>query len=49
MFAPELFGPDVHGGAHILQVWRREEGLFARVHAGNGPAWSEELAGLGWW
>jgi len=42
-----LFGPRVDGGPHRIQIWRRlARGRFARVVAGNGPAWSE--AGKGW-
>lgn len=45
VFDPRLFGPTVHGGPHLLQIWRRDEAAHAmvRVHAGGGPAWSEEL------
>ncbi len=46
VFDPERFGPAMHGGPHVLQVWRRdEEGRFARVYAGDGPARTEELGG----
>jgi Uma2 family endonuclease len=45
VFDPELLGPTSGGGGpFVLQVWRRqEEGTMKRVHAGSGPAWSEEL------
>jgi len=45
VFDPEGLGPDFLGGPHVLQVWRRDEaGLtMTRVHAGEGPARSEEL------
>jgi Uma2 family endonuclease len=37
IFDPVLAGPDVRGGPHRLQVWRREDGSFVRVYAGEGP------------
>jgi Uma2 family endonuclease len=44
VFDPELLGPTSGGGPFVLQVWRRQEdGTMKRVHAGEGPAWSEEL------
>jgi Uma2 family endonuclease len=44
VFDPELYGPTHSGGPWLLQVWRRQEdGTMKRVHAGSGPAWSEEL------
>ncbi len=46
VFDPERFGPSMHGGPYVLQVWRRDaEGRFARVYAGEGPARTEELGG----
>jgi Uma2 family endonuclease len=46
IFDPTLIGPRVRGGPHALQVWRRDEqrGRMTRVYAGEGPAFSEELA-----
>jgi len=42
-----IFDPDRHGPAgfdHLFQVWRRDESAsMVRVHAGDGPAYSEEL------
>jgi len=44
IFDPLLSGPTAHGGPWRLQVWRRrEDGDFARVQAGEGPAWSPLL------
>jgi Uma2 family endonuclease len=44
VFDPEGFGPGVHGGPYVLQVWRRDDlGRFTRVYAGDGPTCSEEL------
>lgn len=46
IFDPALAGPKSHGGPLRLQVWRRDaEDNFARVHAGDGPAYSEALGG----
>ncbi|MFO0609082.1 MAG: Uma2 family endonuclease [Polyangiales bacterium] len=45
LFDPELLGPRIRGGPHVLQVWRRDErGRFRRVYAGDGPAYSEALS-----
>jgi len=45
VFDPELLGPRLRGGPHVLQVWRRSEsGRFRRVYAGDGPAHSEALS-----
>lgn len=45
VFDPELIGPHSGGGPHLLQVWRRDDaGAMVRVHAGTGPARTEELA-----
>lgn len=39
-------GPRAHGGPFRIQIWRRVDGaMFAQVHAGEGPAWSELLRG----
>jgi Uma2 family endonuclease len=43
IFDPLLQGPPSTGGPFALQVWRQQEGVMRRVHAGSGPAWSEEL------
>lgn len=44
VFDPELIGPRSGGGPHLLQVWRRDDaGSMVRVHAGTGPARTEEL------
>ena len=46
VFDPRGHGSPAHGGPHLLQIWRRDEAANAmvRVHAGEGPAWSEELS-----
>ena len=41
VYDPLLAGPKGHGGPFALQVWRREGESFARVHAGDGPVFSE--------
>jgi Uma2 family endonuclease len=43
IFDPLLQGPSSTGGPFVVQVWRQQEGMMQRVHAGSGPAWSEEL------
>lgn len=45
IFDPELLGPAGTDGPHVLQVWRwRDDPAgMTRVHAGKGPAYSEEL------
>jgi Uma2 family endonuclease len=44
VFDPLLAGPDLHGGPHRLQVWRRDpRARFRRVYAGDGPVRSTEL------
>jgi Uma2 family endonuclease len=44
VFDPLLKGPPLHGGPHLLQIWRRTaKGAFRRVYAGTGPALSREL------
>jgi Uma2 family endonuclease len=43
VYDPLLAGPKGHGGPFALQVWRRQGESFARVHAGEGPAYSEAL------
>lgn len=44
VFDPMMTGPKSHGGPFRLQVWRRDAaGAFARVHAGDGPSYSEAL------
>lgn len=41
---PKMAGPKARGGPHRLQVWRRDEqGDFLRVHAGDGPVWSDAV------
>jgi len=40
IFDPLLVGPRSHGGPFRLQVWRREGTDFARIYAGDGPAYS---------
>ncbi len=47
IFDPLGFGPsvDAYGGPYRLQVWRRvAKGRFKRIFAGDGPAYSRELA-----
>jgi Uma2 family endonuclease len=45
VFDPELLGPRLRGGPHVLQVWRRNEsGRFRRVYASDGPAYTEALS-----
>ncbi len=45
VFDPLLVGPATTGGPHRLQVWRLDPatGVMARIHAGDGPAYSPEL------
>ncbi len=44
VFDPELHGPTRGGGPFLLQVWQQQPGgTLKRTHAGNGPAWSEEM------
>jgi Uma2 family endonuclease len=44
IFDPLRAGPDLRGGPHLLQLWRRDAaGNFRRHYAGDGPARSEEL------
>lgn len=53
VFDPWKEGPRAFGGPYVLQVWRRGReasgagkavgGPMVRVHAGEGPAYSEEL------
>jgi hypothetical protein len=44
IFDPLLAGPSSHGGPYLLQLWRHDDtGRFVRVHAGEGPAYSETL------
>lgn len=44
IFDPELHGPTRGGGPFLLQVWQQQpNGTLKRTHAGNGPAWSEEM------
>ena len=46
IFDPLLAGPTSHGGPFLLQLWQRDEGgRFVRVYAGDGPAYSEAVAG----
>ena len=43
---PLLAGPRADSGPHVIQVWRwLDEDRFGRVHAGEGPAWSEAVQG----
>jgi Uma2 family endonuclease len=45
VFDPLRQGPDDDGGPWRLQVWARgRAGQFRRVFAGDGPAYSEEMA-----
>ncbi|HEX7671260.1 MAG TPA: Uma2 family endonuclease [Polyangiaceae bacterium] len=45
VFDPMLVGPRAHGGPHLVQLWRRSaDGAFDRVHAGDGPVWSDHLS-----
>jgi hypothetical protein len=44
VFDPLLAGPHAFGGPVPLQLWRRDAmGLLERLHAGQGPAFSEVL------
>ena len=43
VFDPLREGPSLTGGPFVLQGWRWDGEQMARVHAGSGPAWSEEL------
>ncbi len=44
VFDPKLYGPRVHGGPFLLQLWRRDEGgVFRQLYRGDGPCWSPEL------
>ena len=43
VFDPKLAGPKTTGGPFRIQIWRREEHGFRRIHAGDGPAWSPAL------
>lgn len=44
IFDPELLGPASPAGPFRLQIWQRQvDGSLLRTHAGNGPAWSEQL------
>jgi Uma2 family endonuclease len=44
IFDPLLAGPAAHGGPFRIQIWHRSDnGDFARVYAGDGPARSEAL------
>ena len=43
LYDPLLAGPRARGGPYLLQVWRRSERGFIRMHAGSGPAASVEL------
>ncbi|MEM1031289.1 MAG: Uma2 family endonuclease [Myxococcota bacterium] len=44
VFDPLREGPATTGGPFVLQVWRRRDDVMARVYAGAGPAFSEELS-----
>jgi hypothetical protein len=44
IFDPRLDGPPDTGGPFTLQIWRALEGSeMTRIHAGPGPAFSDEL------
>ncbi|WP_394824268.1 Uma2 family endonuclease [Pendulispora albinea] len=43
IFDPLLCGPAVHGGPYRLQIWHRRDGGWARIFAGEGPAYSPTL------
>jgi Uma2 family endonuclease len=43
IFDPLREGPSLTGGPFVLQGWRWDGEQMARVQAGSGPAWSEEL------
>jgi Uma2 family endonuclease len=46
VFDPKLVGPKTTGGPYRLQVWRQDEDNgFARVYAGDGPAFSRQVGG----
>lgn len=45
VFDPLLQGPVKLGGPFVLQLWRRDaQGILNRVHAGDEPVYSQELA-----
>ena len=44
VFDPLLVGPKIFGGPFRIQVYRRDDaGTFARLYAGDGPAYSPAL------
>lgn len=44
VFDPKRYGPKVHGGPFLLQVWRREaDGVFRQLYRGEGPCRSPEM------
>jgi Uma2 family endonuclease len=44
IYDPMLAGPKAHGGPYLLQLWRKGEGgAFERMHAGSGPAYSQQV------
>jgi Uma2 family endonuclease len=45
IFDPYLAGPKAQEGPFRIQVWRREEGGFTRVYAGEGPVYSTAIEG----
>lgn len=46
IFDPGGYGPKRLGGPKLLQLWRLSPaGIFERVHAGDSPAYSEQLQG----
>jgi Uma2 family endonuclease len=46
VFDPKLAGPRAEGGPYRLQIWRADEEGFARVYAGDGPAFSPVVGGF---
>ncbi len=44
VFDPKLYGPKVHGGPFLVQLWRRDEGgVFRQLYRGDGPCRSPEM------
>lgn len=43
VYDPEMKGLEVHGGPHLLQVFRTTDAGYTRLHGGPGPGYSPEL------
>jgi Uma2 family endonuclease len=37
VFDPLRVGPKAHGGPALIQIWRKEAGVFTRIASGDGP------------